>query len=104
MKNMPLVSIIVPVYNVKEHIDRCVQSIIKQTYRNLEILLIDDGSTDESPAICDQYAKKDKRITVVHKKNGGLSSARNTGLKKVKARISLSSIPTITLTKNASQY
>ena len=75
-----LVSVIVPVYNVEKYLNRCIDSIINQTYSQLEIILVDDGSTDESPAICDEYAKKDKRIKVIHKKNRGLSDARNCGL------------------------
>lgn len=78
MKSM--VSIIVPVYNVEQYIDSCITSIITQTYENLEIILVDDGTPDNSGVICDEYAKKDKRITVIHKTNGGLSSARNAGL------------------------
>ena len=74
------VSIIVPVYNVEEYLDECVQSIISQTFSNIEIVLVDDGSTDSSGMICDCWAEKDKRITVVHKQNAGLSSARNTGI------------------------
>lgn len=77
-----LISVIVPVFNVENEIDRCVKSIITQTYQNLEILLIDDGSTDHCPDICDQHAKEDSRIRVFHKKNGGLSDARNFGLSK----------------------
>ena len=75
-----MISIIVPVYNVDKYIERCIQSIINQTYKNLEIILIDDGSTDKSGAICDKYSKIDNRINVIHKKNGGLSEARNVGL------------------------
>ncbi len=75
-----LISIIVPVYNVEKYIDQCVQSIQNQTYNNLEIILIDDGSTDQSGVICDYYANQDERIHVIHQKNGGLSDARNTGL------------------------
>ena len=74
------VSIIVPVYNVEKYVERCIESIIKQSYKNLEIILIDDGSKDNSGKICDEYAEKDNRIKVIHKKNGGLSDARNTGL------------------------
>lgn len=74
------VSIIVPVYNVEMHLHKCIESIINQTYKNLEILLIDDGSKDNSGKICDQFAKKDSRIKVIHKKNGGLPDARNRGL------------------------
>ena len=76
-----LISIIVPVYNMEQYMERCVNSIINQTYSNLEIILVDDGSTDRSPAMCDEYALKDERIKVVHKVNGGLSDARNAGLK-----------------------
>ena len=76
------VSIIIPVYNVEKYISKCVDSVINQTFTNLEILLIDDGSPDNCPSICEAYARKDKRITVIHKKNGGLSDARNYGLDK----------------------
>lgn len=79
MKNEKI-SIIVPVYKVEIYLERCVESIINQTYKNIEIILIDDGSPDRCPMMCDQYAKKDSRITVIHKKNGGLSDARNAGL------------------------
>lgn len=75
-----LISIIVPVYNVKSFITVCIESIACQTYRNLEMILIDDGSTDNSGDICDEYALKDSRIKVIHKKNGGLSDARNVGI------------------------
>lgn len=76
----PKISIIIPVYKVEKYLKRCVDSILNQTYKNLEVILVDDGSPDNSPLICDDYAKKDMRIKVVHKKNGGLSSARNAGL------------------------
>lgn len=75
-----LISVIVPVYNMEQYLERCVNSIVDQTYRNLEIILVDDGSTDRSPRMCDEYAAKDGRIKVVHKVNGGLSDARNAGL------------------------
>lgn len=75
-----LISIIVAVYNIEEYLPRCVDSILAQTYRNLEIILVDDGSSDASGRICDAYAGKDKRIQVIHKKNGGLSDARNAGM------------------------
>lgn len=75
-----LISIIVPVYNVERYLERCVKSLINQTYHNLQIILVDDGSTDNSGILCDQFAKMDERIVVIHKKNGGLSSARNAGL------------------------
>lgn len=75
-----LISIIVPVYNVERYLEKCIDSIIDQTYKNLEIILVDDGSTDKSGEICDLYAKKDNRVRVFHKRNGGLASARNKGL------------------------
>lgn len=75
-----LVSIIIPIYKVETYLDRCVQSVVNQTYKNLEIILVDDGSPDNCPALCDEWAKKDSRIKVIHKKNGGLSDARNHGL------------------------
>ena len=74
------VSVIVPIYNVEKYLKCCVDSIINQTYKNLEIILVDDGSTDNSPKICDEYKNIDDRIVVIHKKNGGLSSARNAGI------------------------
>ncbi len=80
----PLVSIIVPVYQVKEYIGECVESLLAQTYTNLEILLVDDGSTDGSGAICDEYADKDSRVRVLHQENKGLSAARNTGIAHAK--------------------
>lgn len=78
--NEPLISVVVPVYNVEKYIDRCMRSILNQTYRNIEVLLIDDGSPDKCPQICDDYAAKDNRIKVIHKQNGGLASARNNGV------------------------
>ena len=78
------VSVIVPIYNVEKYLKCCVDSIINQTYKNLEIILVDDGSTDNSPKICDEYKNIDDRIVVIHKKNGGVSSARNDGIKKAK--------------------
>lgn len=75
-----LVSIIIPIYNVEKYLARCIDSTMQQTYKNIEILLVDDGSTDNSSIICDQYAAKDSRIKVFHKKNGGLGDARNYGL------------------------
>lgn len=77
---MELVSIIVPVYNVDKYLERCLDSICNQTYNCIELILIDDGSTDASGKICDTYMEKDTRIKVIHKKNGGLSDARNTGI------------------------
>jgi raffinose-raffinose alpha-galactotransferase len=76
----PLVSVIIPVFNVEQYIERCVESVINQEYKNIEIILVDDGSTDQSGMLCDELATKDERIHVIHKKNGGLSSARNSGL------------------------
>lgn len=76
----PLISIIVPIYNVAPYLERCINSIIKQTYKNLEIILVDDGSTDESSEICDQFQQQDNRIKVIHKANGGLVSARKVGI------------------------
>ena len=75
-----LVTVVVPVYNVEKYLKRCVDSLINQTYKNLEIILVDDGSTDNSGKLCNDYAKDDSRIKVVHKKNGGLSDARNAGI------------------------
>ena len=79
-----LVSVIVPVYRVEPYLKKCIESIINQTYKNLEIILVDDGSPDNCPQICDEYAKKDPRIKVIHKKNGGVSSARNAGIDEAK--------------------
>jgi len=76
----PFISVIVPVYKVEPYLRQCVDSILAQTYKNLEIILVDDGSPDRCPWICDDYEKKDKRIRVIHKENGGLSDARNEGL------------------------
>lgn len=79
-KTKGLLSVIVPVYKVEQYLDRCVESIVRQTYHNLEIILVDDGSPDRCPELCDQWAKRDARIRVIHKENGGLSDARNAGI------------------------
>ena len=76
----PMISVIVPVYKVETYLARCIESIVNQTYRNLEIILVDDGSPDSCPAMCDEWAKTDSRIKVEHKQNGGLSDARNAGM------------------------
>ncbi len=80
MKSGELISVIIPVYNVESYIDRCVESVISQSYDSLQIILVDDGSTDNSGDICDEWREKDSRIEVIHKSNGGLSDARNYGL------------------------
>lgn len=79
MKSMPLISVIIPIYKVEKYLDRCIQSVIGQTYSNLEIILVDDGSPDRCPKMCDEWAQKDSRICAFHKPNGGLSDARNFG-------------------------
>lgn len=80
MNRENLISVIVPVYNVEQYLARCVDSILSQTYENLEIILVDDGAKDRSGRICDEYAARDSRVCVIHKENGGLSSARNAGI------------------------
>ncbi len=81
MNNKPLISVIIPIYEVEDYIHECIDSVINQTYKNLEIILVDDFSPDNCPQICDEYAKEDSRIKVIHKTyNSGLSVARNTGL------------------------
>ena len=81
-----LISIVVPLYNVEDYLKECIDSILIQSYHNLEIILVDDGSTDNSGKICDDYAKKDSRIKVIHKENGGASDARNYGIKEAKGK------------------
>ena len=76
-----LISIVLPIYNVEKYIEKCMDSVLNQTYKNIEVILVDDGSPDRCPKICEEYAKKDNRIKVVHKENGGLSDARNAGIK-----------------------
>ena len=85
MKN-DLISIIIPVYKVEKYLEKCIESVLKQTYTNLQIILVDDGSPDNCGKICDEYAKKDPRIEVIHKVNGGLSDARNVGIAKAKGK------------------
>ena len=79
---MDLISIIVPIYNAEKVIKRCIESISRQSYEMLEIILVDDGSTDQSLEICEDMSEKDSRIKIIHQNNGGVSRARNTGLKK----------------------
>ncbi len=86
MNAMDLVSVIVPVYNVESFLKRCLDSLVNQTYKNLDIILIDDGSTDNSGALCDEYVSKDNRFRVIHKENGGLSDARNVGIEKAQGQ------------------
>ena len=87
MPTQPLVSVIVPVYNAAGYLERCIESILRQTWQNFELILVDDGSTDESGQICDRYALKDNRVRVFHKENGGVSSARNYGLLMIRGGI-----------------
>ena len=84
MFDIPLVSVIIPIYKVEPYLRQCVESVIAQTYKNLEIILVDDGSPDNCPKICDKYSQTDKRIKVIHKPNGGLSDARNAGIEIAK--------------------
>ena len=80
--NKPRISIVVPVYNVEEYLEECIESIIKQSYPNIQIILVDDGSTDSSGLICDKYAQNDSRIEVIHQNNAGVVEARKAGLKR----------------------
>lgn len=84
MNENPLISIIVPIYNVEKYLERCIDSLLRQTYKNIEIILVDDGSTDHSPKMIDEYQSQNKKIKVIHQKNGGLSNARNNGLEIAK--------------------
>ena len=83
---MPIVSVIVPVFNVEKYLDKCIESLIKQKLKDIEIILVDDGSTDLSGKICDEWKTRDSRIQVIHKKNGGLSDARNVGVELAKGK------------------
>lgn len=85
--NSELISVIIPIYEVEKYLRKCVDSVLAQTYKNLEIILVDDGSPDNCGKICDEYAKKDNRVKVIHKRNGGLSSARNAGLDIAKGEL-----------------
>ena len=82
---MPTISVIVPVYKVEPYLNRCVDSILRQTYQDFELILVDDGSPDRCGEICDEYARQDSRVHVIHKENGGLSDARNAGIDWVEA-------------------
>ena len=82
-----LISVIVPIYNAEKYIERCVRSLIEQTYQNIEIILVNDGSTDKSGLMCDEFAKADGRIQVIHKKNGGVASARNSGIRHTRGGV-----------------
>ena len=82
----PLVSVVVPVYNISEYVSKCLESVLSQGYENLEVIVVDDGSTDESGRICDEAAKRDARVKVYHRKNGGLSSTRNFGISKARGK------------------
>ena len=93
----PLISVIIPIYGVEKYLKRAVDSVLHQTYRNLEIILVDDGSQDACPSICDAYASKEARVRVIHKENGGLSDARNAGLSVAggEYRLSVTSLPCV---------
>ena len=83
---VPIISVVVPVYNIEKYLDRCITSILNQTFRDFELLLVDDGCTDNSGAICDRYASNDDRVRVFHKPNGGVSSARNRGIEEAQGQ------------------
>lgn len=85
--NKPLISVVAPVYNTSKYLRQCIESVINQSYENWELILVDDGATDESPLICDEYAKKESRIKVIHQRNQGLSVARNNGISTAMANI-----------------
>ena len=81
--NNPAISIIIPVYNAEKYLRRCIDSVLSQSFTDFELILVDDGSKDKSPRICDEYASQDTRVRVIHKANGGVSSARNVGVASV---------------------
>lgn len=85
----PLVSVIVPVYKVETYLQTCVDSILEQPYKNIEVILVDDGSPDRCPMICEEYAQKDPRIRVIHQENRGLPAARNTGLRAASGAVQI---------------
>ena len=86
MDNQALISVIIPVYNVEEYLRECIDSVLNQTFSDFEVILVNDGSTDSSGEICDEYVEKDERVTVIHQKNGGLSVARNIGLSEANGK------------------
>lgn len=81
-----MISVVVPVYKVEKYLERCINSVLSQSYKDLEVILVDDGSPDKCGKICDEYAKKDDRVKVIHKENGGQSSARNIGIQEAKGQ------------------
>ena len=81
---MPLISVVLPNYNIECYLDRCMEAVLNQTYSNLEILMVDDGSPDSCPQMCDRYAEQDSRVRALHKENGGLSDARNYGIARAR--------------------
>mgnify|MGYP000986521563 FL=1 len=82
----PLVSVVVPVYNVEKYLPKCLDSLVNQIFKNIQVILVDDGSTDQSGKMCDEYAFENANFEVIHKQNGGLSSARNEGIKYCKGK------------------
>lgn len=92
-----MVSIIVPIYNVEQYVSKCIESILAQTYRDFELILVDDGSPDMCGTICDEYAKQDSRVHVIHQENKGVSAARNAGISLAKENISALSMAMIML-------
>ena len=96
MNDSPLISVIVPVYNVKNYLRQCIESIMAQTYGDIEVILVDDGSTDGSGEICDEYAEKDVRLRVIHKTNGGVGTARNAALSIIRGGMWCLSMPMTT--------